>query len=551
MKKSKAVAFILILNTMLVFTLSAQTVVQWYTNMGDFRVQLREDLVPVTAQNFIDLTNADFYDGLIFHRVIAEFMIQDGDPNGNGTGGPGYTFDDEFHPDLRHDQPGILSMANSGPNTNGSQYFITVVPTAWLDDVHAVFGKVMDGMEVVYAISEVETNANDKPLVDVIIDSIRVVTGNPEIELTAPVSSGKWNNAVENIITWNSSFIADVKIEFSSDNGQNWDVLTDSYSAHYRQFEWELPSVLSEECFIRISDAANPDIVSVNEEAFTICNLNLQSPNGFEIFQVGREVEISWQSDFVNELSFYFQTEEAGDWTLIESGIPATDESYTWTPETAGNWCKIKIEETAFLEVADVSDFRFFVYLLDLVSPHSGELVFDETEYPISWNSEFTSNIKIEFSEDGGNNWVIINNSMPASELSYIWSVPYMASDNCYIKLSAIAAPQVFSMNEFPFIIIQETGIQNLDVSNENLYLIEQNPIYDVLKIKLTDELKAHPIYGVNIYTSNGQLVMGEEGISDSNNGVIDVNLMELTTGIYFLEIVSDIPLKHSKLIKL
>ncbi len=131
----------IIAGTSIISNAYSQTVVQWYTSMGDFRAQLREDLVPVTAQNFIDLTNDEFYDGLIFHRVIIAFMIQDGCPNGNGTGGPGYTFDDEFHPDLRHDEPGILSMANAGPNTNGSQYFITVVPTAWLDDVHSNFWK--------------------------------------------------------------------------------------------------------------------------------------------------------------------------------------------------------------------------------------------------------------------------------------------------------------------------------------------------------------------------------------------------------------------------
>ena len=193
----------------------SQTVVQWYTNMGNVRVHLYDELVPNTAQNFIDLTNDKFYDDLIFHRVIADFMIQDGCPNGNGTGGPGYTFDDEFHIDLRHDQPGILSMANSGPNTNGSQYFITVVPTAWLDDAHAVFGKVMDGMDVIYAISEVETNAQDKPLEDVVIDSIRVVTGEPEILLTS-ASATKISAENPYDINWDSQFITDVKIEFSS-----------------------------------------------------------------------------------------------------------------------------------------------------------------------------------------------------------------------------------------------------------------------------------------------------------------------------------------------
>ena len=142
--------------------------------MGNFEVTLREDLVPMTVNNFIDLTHANFYDGLIFHRVIAGFMNQDGCPLGNGTGGPGYTFDDEFHPELRHDSAGILSMANSGPNTNGSQYFITAEATSWLDDVHSVFGKVSEGLDIVLAINQVETDANDKPLVDVVIDSIRI-----------------------------------------------------------------------------------------------------------------------------------------------------------------------------------------------------------------------------------------------------------------------------------------------------------------------------------------------------------------------------------------
>lgn len=375
MKSVQKTVFYLLVGLFLLFNenLSSQTVVQWYTSMGDFRAQLREDLVPVTAQNFIDLSNSGFYDGLIFHRVIPNFMIQDGCPNGNGTGGPGYTFDDEFHPDLRHDQPGILSMANAGPNTNGSQYFITVVPTDWLDDVHAVFGKIMDGMEVVYAISEVETDANDKPLIDVVIDSVRVVTGAPEIALTSPVSSGKWNNEIDNLITWNSAFVADVKIEFSSDNGQSWEVLTEAYSAHYREFEWEMPNIVSEECFIRISDVANPDIVSMNEEAFTICNLELDYPVGFEIFMNDIEVPVSWTSELVGDLNIYYQPGENADLVLIAENIPSSNEEYLWNPVEAANWCKVLIEESANPDVYDISEFRFFVYALDILAPQGGE----------------------------------------------------------------------------------------------------------------------------------------------------------------------------------
>jgi peptidyl-prolyl cis-trans isomerase B (cyclophilin B) len=118
-------------------------------------LELFEDKVPNTVANFVKLANEGFYDGLKFHRVINDFMIQTGCPKGTGTGGPGYTFEDEFHPELKHDKPGILSMANAGPNTNGSQFFITHVPTPWLDRKHSVFGRVLgDCQKVVDAIKQ-------------------------------------------------------------------------------------------------------------------------------------------------------------------------------------------------------------------------------------------------------------------------------------------------------------------------------------------------------------------------------------------------------------
>jgi len=144
------------------------------TNQGDFTIELFEDKAPQTTKNFIDLVEKGFYDGLIFHRVIAGFMIQGGCPNGTGTGGPGYTIKDEFHPDLKHNAPGILSMANAGPNTGGSQFFITLEKTPWLDGHHAVFGKVIKGMDVVEKIGKSETDFQDKPLEAVVIEKITI-----------------------------------------------------------------------------------------------------------------------------------------------------------------------------------------------------------------------------------------------------------------------------------------------------------------------------------------------------------------------------------------
>ena len=122
------------------------------TNKGTITLELYDDKTPKTVANFEKLAGEGFYDGLKFHRVIDDFMVQTGCPQGTGTGGPGYNFEDEFHADLKHDGPGVLSMANAGPNTNGSQFFITHVATPWLDGKHSVFGKVTDGMDVVNSI---------------------------------------------------------------------------------------------------------------------------------------------------------------------------------------------------------------------------------------------------------------------------------------------------------------------------------------------------------------------------------------------------------------
>ncbi|MCK4327085.1 MAG: peptidylprolyl isomerase [Candidatus Diapherotrites archaeon] len=144
------------------------------TSMGTMKLELYEQRAPKTTKNFIDLAQKGFYDGLVFHRVIKDFMVQTGDPNGDGTGGPGYKIDDEFHAELKHDAKGVLSMANAGPNTGGSQFFITLAPTPWLDNHHAVFGAVVEGMDVLDAIGAVETGANDTPVEPVTMTTVTI-----------------------------------------------------------------------------------------------------------------------------------------------------------------------------------------------------------------------------------------------------------------------------------------------------------------------------------------------------------------------------------------
>jgi peptidyl-prolyl cis-trans isomerase A (cyclophilin A) len=162
------------------------------TSMGEIVVQLFDDKTPKTVANFVDLATGTkewtdpktrervkrpLYNGTIFHRVIPGFMIQGGDPMGTGTGGPGYRFDDEFHSDLKHSRPGILSMANAGPNTNGSQFFIIHKATPWLDGKHSVFGEVIKGHSVVDAIANVPRDFRDRPMKDVVLQEVIISRG--------------------------------------------------------------------------------------------------------------------------------------------------------------------------------------------------------------------------------------------------------------------------------------------------------------------------------------------------------------------------------------
>jgi len=149
------------------------------TTEGTFKVKLFAEQAPKTVENFIGLadgskTGKPFYNGLIFHRVIPNFMIQGGCPEGSGRGGPGYKFADEFHPSLKHSKKGMLSMANSGANTNGSQFFVTVAETSWLDSKHSIFGEVVEGYDVVDKISKVPKSAQDRPLKDVVLRTVTI-----------------------------------------------------------------------------------------------------------------------------------------------------------------------------------------------------------------------------------------------------------------------------------------------------------------------------------------------------------------------------------------
>jgi len=186
---------------------TAETTAVFNTNYGQFTCLLFSNKVPLTVANFTELAEGkrpyrdpktgeqvtgNYYNGLVFHRVIPNFMIQGGDILGNGTGGPGYQFADEFHPSLTFDTPGKLAMANSGPGTNGSQFFITVAPTPWLTNRHTIFGEVISGQDVVDIIANLPRDERDRPRIDVVIESLTIISPKPAaVKTSVKTKKGK------------------------------------------------------------------------------------------------------------------------------------------------------------------------------------------------------------------------------------------------------------------------------------------------------------------------------------------------------------------------
>ena len=373
--------------------------------MGDFRAQLREDLVPMTAQNFIDLTNDNFYDGLIFHRVISEF-------------------------------------------------------------------------------------------------------------------------------------IADVKIEFSTDNGQSWSDIIESQSANTRTYTWPAPNVTSTECLVKISDVAHPDVFSVTSTPFTLCQLDLTNPTGFGYSRVGSPVEITWASELVGDLTLAYKASNIGDWITIDEGVAATNNSYTWIPEEVTSWCRVRITETAYPDVFDETENFFIVFQLDLTSPVGGDILDGNSQFEITWESEIISSVKIEFSSDNGQNWSTVVGSTSAGNSLYYWTVPNISSDECFVKITTPPLPDLYSINETPFSVDEVIGISDQPKKEEIGFVISPIPAADKVTVTFLNPVEWIGNTEVEIYNTKGELVYSQSlGRINYSGQTVSLDLIGLPQGMYLLRV--------------
>ncbi len=526
-----------------VFFITAQQlfVVQWVTSLGSFNVQLRGDLVPTTAQNFLNLAERNFYDNLIFHRVIAGFMIQDGCPLGNGMGDPGYEFADEFHPDLRHSEAGILSMANAGPNTNGSQYFITVNETAWLDDHHAVFGKVLDGLDVVFAISEVETDANDAPIVPVNIQTINLVSGERQLELLIPVGGETFLSGGYQNISWDSQFLADVKIEVSPDNGSTWEIVTDRTSANTRQYRWHVPSVVADSYKIRISDPENPALVSESAAPFKIGLLNVIQPNGSLVKVIsGKDYEVLWESENIENINIEYSPDNMETWEVIAENVSAAAGTYTWAvpANLSSNRAFVRFVVSDYPESVVITK-RFTICILDFIYPATGTIWEALSTHDISWNIEYIDKTSISYSTDGGQIWAVIATNL--TDTTFSWTVPNIPSENCFIRIQKDNDASLFNVSP-QFTISPAVGIENIESPEFNIF---PNPASEFFFLNLDENISQSSNY--QIVDCTGRTV--RRGTIEAGKRQIEISVSGISNGVYFFRLESSQNIFQQKLI--
>lgn len=261
------------------------------------------------------------------------------------------------------------------------------------------------------------------------------------------------------------------------------------------------------------------------------------TPDGFEIYMVDLATSITWNSEFVGDLSIFYKAAEGSEWILIEEGVSADAGSYEWLPEVPSDWCKIKVIETEYPDVADESGFRFFVYQLDMISPQGGEDLDGTTSFDIEWEGEIIPNVKIEFSSDDGDTWEVIEANASVDDSPYAWTVPNINSEDCFIKLSVPNAAELFKINPTDFAIHEALGLDELTDSEMKISAYP-NPVKDFVSIQLQMMNRENEEITLDIFNSNGQLVLTQKLPNEPlNKEQVIIDTQEFPQGVYFINV--------------
>jgi hypothetical protein len=340
---------------------------------------------------------------------------------------------------------------------------------------------------------KVRVSDKDNSQVFSLSDGTFSIVGTSSLTLNSPNGGEQWKAGETHQINWSSDGVSNIKIEYSTNNGISWNLISSSFPAHFNSFNWVIPAVSSSFCKVKISDVANSQINDISNNAFSIKNPTLQvvSPNGGETWYANDVEQITWSSQDVDNIKIEYTTNNGSSWNLIETSISANPNSYNWNvPSAASTQCKIRIMDLLDSQIQDESNSQFSILstFIDLTSPNGGEVFQVGNIEQITWLSGGVSELLVEFTTDNGNTWNEINSSVDASLQKYNWEIPNTVSDLCKVRITNVSDTQVQDESEGTFRIISP-AIQITSPSGGESWIVGSSQIVSWTSEGISDPL--------------------------------------------------------------
>ncbi|MFZ6034064.1 MAG: PQQ-binding-like beta-propeller repeat protein [Melioribacter sp.] len=396
------------------------------------------------------------------------------------------------------------------------------------------------------------TDLENSTITDISDNNFTILT--KTVQLTKPNGGEVWTSGTEQEIAWSSSNVTNIKLEYSTNNGVSWKEVIASVAASTGKYKWVVPTVNSDSCLVRVSDAEYPSISDRSDSMFTIItkSLRLKQPNGIEVWTAGMEKEILWESENVSVLTIEYTTDNGANWNMISDSVEADSGKYTWmTPEINSEMCKIRIKDAKEPVIFDESDetFTILIKTLKLTKPNGGEAWTSGTEQEIAWSSSNIQNVKLEYSSDNGTTWNEIMAITSAGSGKYKWVVPTVNSDSCLVRVSDADEPGITDISDSVFTIEESTVevAEEIIPTEYNLYQNYPNPFNNSTIIKYA--LPENETVTIELYNILGQRIRTLlDGVYKSA-GTYELmfNGDGLVSGTYFIHMHTS---KYSKVIK-
>jgi len=389
-------------------------------------------------------------------------------------------------------------------------------------------------MDTVFAINKVAVDANRKPLIDIVIDSIRVVTGTPTLNLLHPEGNEIYISGTQQKIYWESNFLADVKIEYSTDDGSSWNVV-DTVSSTLKYYLWNVPEEAGNTYKIRLSDPENPEsLFDESDESFIQSQLVITNPPIYNYkVQNNQAYQITWTSQDTYNLKIELSVDNKLTYNTIAENINASTEQFQWqVPDTMSINCFLRISYMDYPD-ANLLSPKFTICRLNLFSPTGGEIWAANSTQNIAWDADLTGSLKLFYSTNNGVDWTQIAAGVNSTSTPYSWLVPNTPSTNCKVKVSSTLSPHVFKESPEVFTIDNSSDIATVD---DFLTSLTPNPVKNEALFTFSNNISLNSEITITIYNISGKIILTDKR-NLYNQKSLKLNTSALTTGIYFYKI--------------